>query len=125
MKNRVINYALALAMAGGSIALSSCDDDDDNNGYSYSGIDAFVNLKSDVDGAVSSNDLDGCTVTLTSVQSKDTYTFDIKKETLDENANGKVKIYIPIGTYDVSLEKTIDGKTIFVRKENIGFFWTY
>ena len=119
MKNRVINYALALAMAGGSIALSSCDDDDDNNGYSYSGIDAFVNLKSDVDGAVSSNDLDGCTVTLTSVQSKDTYTFDIKKETLDENANGKVKIYIPIGTYDVSLEKTIDGKTIFVRKENV------
>jgi hypothetical protein len=67
MKTKFFNLAIALAMAGGSIALSSCDDDEKKSEYSYDGIDAFVNMSADVDGAVSSADLDGCTITFISV----------------------------------------------------------
>lgn len=119
MKTKFFNLAIALSMAGGSIALSSCDDDDNKSEYSYDGIDAFVNMSADVDGAVSSADLDGCTITFISVQSKDTYTFTISKGDLADNASGKVKVYVPVGTYDISLEKAADGKTIFFRKENV------
>ena len=115
-----MNFAIAAAMACGSIALSSCNDDNDNkSGYSYSGIDAFVNMSADVDGAVSPSDLDGCVISFTSVQSKDTYTFTVSKSDLDDNAGGKVKVYVPVGTYDISLEKSSDGKTVFFRKENV------
>ena len=119
MKNRFINLAIALAMAGGSFALSSCDDDDNKSEYSYDGIDVFINMTSDVDGAVSSADLDGCVITLTSVKNKDTYTFTVSKDALSENASGKVKVYVPADTYDISLEKNTDDKTIFIRKENV------
>lgn len=119
MKTKFFNLAIALAMAGGSIALSSCDDDEKKSEYSYDGIDAFVNMSADVDGAVSSADLDGCTITFISVQSKDTYTFTISQSDLADNASGKVKVYVPVGTYDISLEKSADGKTIFFRKENV------
>ena len=47
MKTKFFNLAIALAMAGGSIALSSCDDDDNKSEYSYDGIDAFVNMSTE------------------------------------------------------------------------------
>mgnify|MGYP002623468664 CR=1 FL=1 len=120
MKNRFFNLAVALAMACGSFVLASCDDDDDNKSeYSYSGIYAFINMSSDVEGAITASDLDSCTISLTSTQSKDVYTFTVSKETLDANGNGQVKVYIPVGTYDISLEKSANGKTIFFRKENV------
>ena len=115
--------AIVLTMACASFALTSCDKDDENNnknnGYSYSGIDAYVSMSCDVENAVSASDLEGCTLKLVSTQSKDEYTFTITKEMLDEVAGGKIKIYVPVGTYDVSLEKTVGSKTIFLRKENV------
>jgi len=113
MNKKVLNFAIALAMVSGSFVFTSCDDDDDNN------VKATVNVTCDVEGSISAEELDGAVLTVIATESKDTYTFKVDKSAFDENGNGKISIAVPVGTYDFSLEQNSEGKTIFLRSENV------
>lgn len=113
-------------MAGGMILCASCQKEEENNN-----VKATVSMVCDVDGSISADDLDGSVLKAVSTDSKDTYTFTVSKNDLvvTEGANlkttvslvtvFKIGIVLPVGTYDLSLEKTIKGKTIFIRSENV------
>lgn len=109
---------LAFAGAVASVVcLSACKDDDDNN---VSTIKSTLNISPDVADAISSKDikaLAGAKITFTEVSSKDVYTFDFP----EMNADGTVSfnVNVPVGTYDISMEKDIDGKVIFLRQQNV------
>ena len=93
--------------------LTACDDDDDND------VRATVSVTCDVAGSISADEIDGAVLTAIATESKDTYTFTVSKNDFDANGNGKIAIKLPVGVYDFSLEKSAEGKTIFLRSENV------
>mgnify|MGYP003571330524 CR=1 FL=1 len=113
MNKKVLNFAIAIAMVSSSFVFTSCDDDDDNK------VKAIVNVTCDVEGTISADELEGAVLTATATESKDTYTFNINKNDFDANGNGKITISLPVGVYDFSLEQSAEGKTIFLRSENV------
>lgn len=118
MIRKFIKVSIAFAMIGATVLCSSCTKEDENNN-----VKATVSMVSDVEGSISAEDLDGAVLTATSTESKDTYTFTVSKDDLKDTSSDattfEVPIVLPVGTYDLSLEKTIDGKTIFIRSENV------
>lgn len=113
MNKKVLNFAIAMAMLGGSAMFTACDDDDDND------VKATVSVTCDVAGSISADEIDGAVLTAIATESKDTYTFTVSKNDFDANGNGKITIKLPVGVYDFSLEKSAEGKTIFLRSENV------
>ena len=100
---KMLAFAGAVASA---VGLSACKDDDDNNVKKLY--------------AISSKDikaLAGAKITFTEVSSKDVYMFDFP----EMNADGTVSfnVNVPVGTYDISMEKDVDGKVIFLRQQNV------
>lgn len=118
MKKNYMKLAVAIAVAGATMMFSSCKEEEENNN-----IKATVTMVSDVDGSITAEDLDGAVLTAVSTESKDTYTFSVSKEDLESASSDASKfvvpVVLPVGTYDLSLEKTIEGKTIFIRSENV------
>lgn len=113
MNKKVLNFAIVIAMVSSSFVFTSCDDDDDNK------VKAIVNVTCDVEGTISADELEGAVLTATATESKDTYTFNVNKNDFDANGNGKITISLPVGVYDFSLEQSAEGKTIFLRSENV------
>lgn len=112
MKKYISNLFMALAIVFGSSLFVSCEDEDDDK------IEVSLSLSSDVDGTIAAEDIAGATITLVSTQSKDVYTATVP-ETINTESADVVFASVPVGTYDISMETTNNGKTIFVRKENV------
>ena len=100
-----------------ALGFTSCKDDDDNN---VSTIKSTLNISPDVADAISAKDikaLAGAKITFTEVSSKDVYSFNFPEMNADGTISFDVKV--PIGTYDISMEKDVDGKVIFLRQQNV------
>lgn len=109
-----------LALAGVmslSLGFTACEDDEEK---AESTIKSTLNISPDVADAISAKDikaLAGAKVTFTNVNSKDVYTFDVPE--LDADGSLSLDVNIPVGTYDISMEKDVDGKIIFLRQQNV------
>ena len=114
MYTKLSKFAMAFAMAAISVAFSSCKDEEEG----VAKISAKINMIEDVEGSISADEIKGAKITLTSTQSKDVYTFTVPANIEVDGTSG-ISVSVPIGTYDISLEKTVDGKTIFLRQENV------
>ena len=114
MYTKLSKFAVAFAMAAVGVVFTSCKDEVEEAAK----ITAKINMIEDVEGSISADEIKGAKITLTSTQSKDVYTFTVPANVEVDGTNG-VSVSVPIGTYDISLEKTVDGKTIFLRQENV------
>jgi len=109
-----------LALAGVmslSLGFTACEDDEEK---AESTIKSTLNISPDVADAISAKDikaLAGAKVTFTNVNSKDVYTFDVPE--LDADGSLSLDVNVPVGTYDISMEKDVDGKIIFLRQQNV------
>lgn len=109
-----------LALAGVmslSLGFTACEDDEEK---AESTIKSTLNISPDVADAISAKDikaLAGAKVTFTNVNSKDVYTFDVPE--LDADGSISLDVNVPVGTYDISMEKDVDGKIIFLRQQNV------
>ncbi|MBQ8020345.1 MAG: hypothetical protein IJ263_08090, partial [Paludibacteraceae bacterium] len=109
-----------LALAGVmslSLGFIACEDDEEKT---ESTIKSTLNISPDVADAISAKDikaLAGAKVTFTNVNSKDVYTFDVPE--LDADGSLSLDVNVPVGTYDISMEKDVDGKIIFLRQQNV------
>lgn len=98
-----------------SVFLPSCKDDDDD---ASNNVSATISMATDVKEAITASEIAGAEIILTSTQSKDTYKFEVPKSD-NKDASGVVNISVPAGVYDINMEKTVNGKTIFLKKENV------
>ncbi len=109
-----------LALAGVmslSLGFTACEDDEEK---AESTIKSTLNISPDVADAISAKEikaLAGAKVTFTNVNSKDVYTFDVPE--LDADGSLSLDVNVPVGTYDISMEKDVDGKIIFLRQQNV------
>lgn len=109
-----------LALAGVmslSLGFTACEDDEEKT---ESTIKSTLNISPDVADAISAKDikaLAGAKVTFTNVNSKDVYSFDVPE--LDADGSLSLDVNVPVGTYDISMEKDVDGKIIFLRQQNV------
>ena len=109
-----------LALAGVmslSLGFTACEDDEEK---AESTIKSTLNISPDVADAISAKDikaLAGAKVTFTNVNSKDVYTFDVPE--LNADGSLSLDVNVPVGTYDISMEKDVDGKIIFLRQQNV------
>ena len=109
-----------LALAGVmslSLGFTACEDDEEKNDPT---IKSTLHISPDVDDAISAKDikaLAGAKITFTNVNSKDVYSFDIPE--LDKDGALSLDVNVPVGTYDISMEKNVDGKIIFLRQQNV------
>lgn len=109
-----------LALAGVmslSLGFTACEDDEEK---AESTIKSTLNISPDVADAISAKDIKalvGAKVTFTNVNSKDVYTFDVPE--LDADGSLSLDVNVPVGTYDISMEKDVDGKIIFLRQQNV------
>lgn len=115
MKKNYFRTASIIGLASLCLSFNSCDDENNNDETAL--IKSYLNVSADVEGSVSASDIAGATVTFTNTRSKDVYTFKVPAGL--ENGEGSILIAVPVGVYDISLEKEIDGKTIFIRKQNV------
>lgn len=114
MKKNNFRRISLIGLASLALMFNSCKDDDSDD---IAKIKSTLNLTENVEGTVSADDIAGATITFTDTKSKDVYTFTAPSDMT--NGTGSVSISIPVGTYDISMEKTVDGKTIFVRQQNV------
>ena len=109
-----------LALAGVmslSLGFTACEDDEEKT---ESTIKSTLNISPDVADAISAKDikaLAGAKVTFTNVNSKDVYSFDVPE--LGADGSLSLDVNVPVGTYDISMEKDVDGKIIFLRQQNV------
>ena len=109
-----------LALAGVmslSLGFTACEDDEEK---AESTIKSTLNISPDVADAISAKDikaLAGAKVTFTNVNSTDVYTFHVPE--LDADGSLSLDVNVPVGTYDISMEKDVDGKIIFLRQQNV------
>ena len=106
----------SLFMLLACVAFTACKDDDENK----STIQSTLNITPDVADAITTDDvkaLAGSKITFTEVSSKDVYTFEFPEINGEKSVSFNVNV--PVGTYDISMEKSIDGKVIFLRQQNV------
>ncbi|MBQ4035503.1 MAG: hypothetical protein II623_08585, partial [Paludibacteraceae bacterium] len=115
MKKNYFRTASIIGLASLCLSFNSCDDENNNDETAL--VKSYLNVSADVEGSVSASDIAGAIVTFTNTRSKDVYTFKVPAGL--ENGEGSILIAVPVGVYDISLEKEIDGKTIFIRKQNV------
>lgn len=115
MKKNYFKTASLLCLASLMFAFNSCEDDSDND---VAKVKSVLNITSDVEGTIEAEDIAGATITFTDTKSKDVYQFTMPSNMTD--GAGSVDISVPVGTYDISMEKVLEnGTTIFIKQQNV------
>ena len=107
---RFLGFALAALVC--IVSLASCSEDESENN-----IEITFNAVPKVSGALDVSSLEGIPVQFTEIRTQD-----IKSFPLD--ANGRVRAYLPMGVYNVSIEKNVTNAqgeqvVISLRMENV------